>query len=961
MSTLPLYWKLSSSATDERLGASVDLVSSLEQFQLDHAPEPYLNGAATDESTAEEVDPSSKPKSFIESITSEDVRYALKRLTRGLASPKESSRLGFAVALTELLSRLSVVTANQVITLVVDASEISGNVKGQQLRDLLFARLFGLNCLVQEKGEWFPEKLAAVAKMQRWFPSLNWGDLVSPTFKDGQVLSSSSLVKVSAILRETSSEGGDDEEGLKLPKHHRIWRPELHFAWDALISRYSDSSHPGANVGAQRSNIREFFRVVVDESLLQPNSTPERKFWGISAFRLILSKAAPEDIPQLLTQNFTKLWMHQLSGRDRALSKVARDAVNDLKVAVEKHPEVGIKVVFALLGNSGGQFDRLSHTKIVENILGKADEAGVKSYVDYLIDTAYSAEGDPTLLDASTSAGRRKWAIDQLSGIVRSGDIPRSDGWISAALHFLLVHGFFLVKKKNKDSDIELMRRAAPTGFSDEVHAACRQQLYSCLAFLLRYHSPKTASMHPEGAIEPPKVNGIANDGESWLAKTIRAIQALEKDARHASLLREETDEDEDIRKAARKALKRLSKLEPRLRSGLELLLQSYILRSYDPGFDAVELFRELTETSINLIDMGPTPPLKPKRKGKVVDEDEDEEPPEPIDVVLDSLIGNLESDSAYEREVANVVFDLICQDFRDSSVELLLTQIARRDPTSEDVDEMEDEESNGSDAESVEAAPEDDDSESGDSDDSDDVEGSGPETDQDEEVDPELRKRIAEALQMEDILEGSSNSDSQEEDSDDDNSDESDIEMMDDEQMMALDDKLAEIFRSSRAASKKSKDGAQRQATLFKTRVVDFIETFVKRNARTNYAIKTVMPLVSLAAASSRDEDHMSKKATKVLKTAFSKTDDLIDNLDVSLASETLRTLHQTAKKVHGVDIASVFNPPTRYLVRNLARAGESDVIQEEYVALLNDYIKHKQSKVPVQTLEDFIRTTPA
>lgn len=159
----------------------------------------------------------------------------------------------------------------------MDASEISGNVKGQQLRDLLFARLFGLNCLVQsgllfkteplptssippsslkdfqravneylglgerkpwlketawwsllnalevlhgsqvpwkgeaaefassvifrEKEEWFPEKLAAVARMQRLFPSLNWRDLISPTFKDGQVLSSSSLRKVAAILR----------------------------------------------------------------------------------------------------------------------------------------------------------------------------------------------------------------------------------------------------------------------------------------------------------------------------------------------------------------------------------------------------------------------------------------------------------------------------------------------------------------------------------------------------------------------------------------------------------------------------------------------------------------------------------------------------------------------------------------------------------------------------------------
>lgn len=173
------------------------------------------------------------------------------------------------------------VTASQVIILVLDASEISSNIKGQQLRDLLFARLFGLNCLVQsgllfkteplptssisssslrdfqrtvneylslgerkpwlketawwsllgalealhgsqvtwkseaaefassvifrEKDEWFPEKLAAAVKMQQWFPVLNWRDLISPTFKDGQVLSSSSLVKVATILRVSAT------------------------------------------------------------------------------------------------------------------------------------------------------------------------------------------------------------------------------------------------------------------------------------------------------------------------------------------------------------------------------------------------------------------------------------------------------------------------------------------------------------------------------------------------------------------------------------------------------------------------------------------------------------------------------------------------------------------------------------------------------------------------------------
>ncbi len=94
MSTLPLYWKLSSAVESERIDASAELINSLEHFQLDHVPEPYLNGASQGHAQ--------KPKSFVETLAPEDVHYALRRLTRGLASPKESNRIGFAVALTEV-------------------------------------------------------------------------------------------------------------------------------------------------------------------------------------------------------------------------------------------------------------------------------------------------------------------------------------------------------------------------------------------------------------------------------------------------------------------------------------------------------------------------------------------------------------------------------------------------------------------------------------------------------------------------------------------------------------------------------------------------------------------------------------------------------------------------------------------------------------------------------------------
>lgn len=90
--TLPLFWHLSSSAKNVRLDASVKLVAALEHFQSQYLP------TATD---SEDEGPAQKPDA-LDILNSQDVAYSIRRLIRGLASPRESSRLGFAVALTEV-------------------------------------------------------------------------------------------------------------------------------------------------------------------------------------------------------------------------------------------------------------------------------------------------------------------------------------------------------------------------------------------------------------------------------------------------------------------------------------------------------------------------------------------------------------------------------------------------------------------------------------------------------------------------------------------------------------------------------------------------------------------------------------------------------------------------------------------------------------------------------------------
>jgi DNA polymerase phi len=96
--TLPLFWNLASTSKRERVDASVALVSALQQFQTNfHANRPSEASDEDEAMTSNELDVLNAP----------DVSYSVRRLVRGLASPRESSRLGFAVILTEVCDQLS--------------------------------------------------------------------------------------------------------------------------------------------------------------------------------------------------------------------------------------------------------------------------------------------------------------------------------------------------------------------------------------------------------------------------------------------------------------------------------------------------------------------------------------------------------------------------------------------------------------------------------------------------------------------------------------------------------------------------------------------------------------------------------------------------------------------------------------------------------------------------------------
>lgn len=188
-----------------------------------------------------------------------------------------------------------------------------------------------------------------------------------------------------------------------------------------------------------------------------------------------------------------------------------------------------------------------------------------------------------------------------------------------------------------------------------------------------------------------------------------------------------------------------------------------------------------------------------------------DADAPEPVDVLVDNVIGFLEQATAYMRSVANQVFALLSGSVKESTMNLILSvsdrttvwcgdwlihygpqQLERRDPAelvAEEEEELEGAEDSGEEEEeedSSEDAEEDDDNE-----------------DEEEEEDLELRRKIEEALRINGVEAATGDSD-----------DESDEDLMDDDQMLAIDEQLAAVFRA-RATERKTGKGRHRRLMI--------------------------------------------------------------------------------------------------------------------------------------------------
>lgn len=382
-----------------------------------------------------------------------------------------------------------------------------------------------------------------------------------------------------------------------------------------------------------------------------------------------------------------------------------------------------------------------------------------------------------------------------MAGLLKNNKVPKDDATIKSTLEFLLVHSFFTIRKVNKKSPISALHVAPKPALTEATAANCRAKFYSCLVEVTT-----ASNANKEG--KATNQQGCDANGKLWLRRVVDTLNTLEADTAHVELM---LDADEEIKKPRQDALATLSALDkakPKskdLARGVEILIAFSLLQTYDESEDALELLDEANGAAERMFNL---------TSAKASSSAEDEHAP--IDTLLDVLIALLDKGSAELRNLANLIVGMVASAFTPSSIEHLVAvstedvPLARADPQQleqtapetievDDDEAMDDNDNDEVDEEEDEEVSEEDEEESDDE---------SLEEDEEEdanlEVDPEFRKRVAEALQVSGIdlaEDGSEGSD-----------DESDEEVWDDEKMMKVDEQLAEVFRQ-RANAGKSKD----------------------------------------------------------------------------------------------------------------------------------------------------------
>jgi len=810
---------------------------------------------------------------------------ALDRLVKGLCSGRKAARLGFSVALSEVL-RLAFsqskslnaddFTLAKVAEKCIHLTRPEGKVSRQEQREHLLGRRFAFQAILQSNialredvpdvdWELYVKAILDLACHKDWlrtecsamlYEYLDSGEGTKLTLTRVQglvdALRQAKLLKTAegVALWLAISERWPEA----LPKG--VWAKKSPMSVDEqnslkkiLLGRSEEEDEETTNVKTSQSGTRQshpsfvwkallnwlyqrnvshdfelFWHEIVERGLLHTSTSTERKALGLQVVALAVSGALPAYLGLVLNESIVRMLTTQRSENSRYLFDAAKQVLDSIVARAKLEPEVAPRMMHALL--AGGAFDQQTKTKTIESMLQRADETSLEGVVATFRMVILRPRVDS---EGQVDARRRAYA-DILLNLIRLHKNKHSSGqfiapWLKQVLQLLVDLGYR-----------DIATEPSPP-LADATRTIFRSRLTSCVSL----------------AMDQPAVvvAGILTCILDTLAASWKSLsEPLSKQAKEVLRSAEQARKDIAVKIASQ------SVADATAAPAFDMLFGLSMLQVYNREADSVEALADLqesydaweagAESSTGVVELLLSFVSKPSASLRKLAER-----------TFAVLAGNVTAESLrsfvdilQQQESLSGQQQLFEQ--QDDGAEIANGDIDDDGDKMEEIVDVEDE----SDMEIVNgdvanASGEDDEEDSDPSSDS----GDGADGSAGEDEEAIFDRKLADALGTAGMEEA---------DADSDGSD------MDDEQMMALEPHLATIFkeRSKIASKKQDNKDAKENIVNFKNRVLDLLAIYVKSQYGNTIAMDIILPLTSLVRTTSSKPT--AEKAFAVLKQYF-------------------------------------------------------------------------------------------
>lgn len=829
----------------------------------------------------------------------DDLNYTMQRLVKGLSSSRKAARQGFATALTQLMNEFTDVSADDIIDLMSKHLLVQGSFKGQEERDAYFGQLFGLLAIYKSRLQGGQKDLAvninlvkklvgnlrtlmnkksylqeicgiAICDILRAInystfeelksiidPIINKGwekctpdDLmivltIQSTFKNelpkkyfkehwkrSEILHESNFKEMSCVLMDTSNTA----------------HPRIHSLWDLIIEYLLTDEN--------EVTFQNFWKVVAEEGLM--HSTHERKFLAINLVLKFAPRLNARKMQVVFGEIIIRCIINSSQSKMNYLFSCVQNMLTKLPEAILKNndKEVVTGVIKCLVGPHGHVgFDSITKSKVIDELSMNLAH-NLSGYFKWLklIFVAGSTDLEKESMNEVVEKDIdecRAWVGNQLISLFRIAKCKKDETLLMEITNFLFYHGYFITMKKR--GDVVFLQEIPLHPLSDATHQFFRLRFNTALTELANFHCKVDEE-------SKSNIGGIAEDGEWYAWKILCTANELLELPMYTTLVLSWTPEvheawNSSMEKNLKMKEENMSESEGVVNSkGTQLLFIHASLQLFLNREEAVDILKELETCYQNASEK--------KRKKKTE--------PHWTEVLTEVLLGFMAQSSHLMRQVVDAVYPTIVFHLTQDALDLLLKAIQ---PTKSndadgivfenesDVEEMEVneevEEKNEKKTEDKSDDDEDEEDEEGKEEKEDDVNKedveSGSEdsedSDSDFEVDETFKAELKAAL-------GDSALQSDEKDEEDEKSDdEEDIDMdtCDPNQLKAMDQALAAVFKSRKQKQMVKKEKKDKRISIlhFKLRVLDLIEIFIKQQAKDPKILQLIEPLYEVIKSS--------------------------------------------------------------------------------------------------------------